>query len=182
MIEAAASWSITAARSRRRPSSFSAIAALARPGPIAAASSAPVGGTGKLRLLPSGKVTATGRRIGASTILLGSSLIALCSLDQHGRPGRMVTKKPRPIAGGVVRVQALPLDQRTQLPDTPPRGVVVVVMVMRPLDPMIQISPHTDAASSRLAQGCGSLASVGHAETRLPSPGRVGIAAALSRI
>src|SRR5271156_5410790 len=94
----------------------------------------------------------------------------------------MVTKKPRPIAGGVVQVQAMPLDQRTQLPDTPPRGVVVVVMVMRPLDPIIEISPYTDAASSCLAQGCGHLAGGGHVQARLPSPGRVGIAAELLRI
>jgi hypothetical protein len=37
-----------------------------------------------------------------------------------------MNKKPRPMAGGVVRVQAMPLDQRTQLTDAPPRKVVVV--------------------------------------------------------
>lgn len=76
----------------------------------------------------------------------------------------------------------MPLDQRTQLPDTPPRGVVVVVMVMRPLDPMIEISPYTDAASSRRAEGCGNLAGGRHVQTWLPSLWRVGIAAALSRM
>lgn len=76
----------------------------------------------------------------------------------------------------------MPLDQRTQLPDTPPRGVVVVVMVMRPLDPMIEISPYTDAASSRPAEGCGNLAGGGHVQNWLPSLWRIGIAAALSRI
>jgi hypothetical protein len=53
------------------------------------------------------------------------------SINAGTRTGRMVAKKPRPGAGGVVRVRALLLDQRAQPPDTPPRGVVVVVTVIR---------------------------------------------------
>src|SRR5271154_5602423 len=94
----------------------------------------------------------------------------------------MVTKKPRPIAGGVVQVQAMPLDQRTQLPDTPPRGVVVVVMVMRPLDPIVEISRYSDAASSRLAKVAGASPVAGMSRLGCPVPGRVGIAAVHSRI
>jgi len=43
----------------------------------------------------------------------------------------MAAKKPRPRAGGVVRFRSLLVDQRAQPPDTPPRGVVVVVAVIR---------------------------------------------------
>src|SRR5580704_14502849 len=125
MIAAAASWSITVARSRGRPSSFSAIAALARPGPIDAANSAPVSGAGKLRLLPSGRVTTTGIADECSFIPCAPSINA-------GQTGQTVAKKPRPEAGGVLRARALLADQRTRAPDTPPRGVVVVV-VIRPL-------------------------------------------------
>src|SRR5579883_396546 len=55
------SWSRRKARPLSAPSTLIASAALARPGPIAAATSAPVTGPGKLRILPSGRVTTTGR-------------------------------------------------------------------------------------------------------------------------
>jgi len=58
-----------------------------------------------------------------------------------------MTKKPRPLAGGVVPVRAVLVDQRAQPPDTPPRGVVVVVAVMRPLVAMRKISPRGRASS-----------------------------------
>ena len=60
MIATAASRSTSVARSRGLPSIRTAIAAFARPGPIAAAISAPVTGPANSRRLPSGRVTAIG--------------------------------------------------------------------------------------------------------------------------
>src|SRR3954454_24938366 len=78
MIATAVSWSISVARSHGLPSILTAIAALASPGPIAAANSAPVNGAGNSRRLPSGRVTATGcpGRGGAVIIRSEFSLIA----------------------------------------------------------------------------------------------------------
>src|SRR4051812_26413628 len=139
MIATAASWSISVARSRGLPSILTAIAALARPGPIAAANSAPVNGAGNSRGLPSGRVTATDRPGGGGAVIIRSEFSLTApyapSLAPFGRGG-MVTKKPRPSSGGVPLVQALLLDQRARPPDTPPCGMVVVVMPVRS-DPFI---------------------------------------------
>src|SRR5215472_1354607 len=104
MTATAASWSTTVARSRGLPSIRIAIAALARPGPIAAAISLPVTGCGNSRRLPSGRVTSRHPRTAAgpsgagdSKLSWGCSLIApyapSSSAVQTGRTGR---KKPRP--------------------------------------------------------------------------------------
>jgi hypothetical protein len=42
----------------------------------------------------------------------------------------MVAKKPRPKAAGSFGSKSLLVDQRAQPPDTPPRGMVVVVTVI----------------------------------------------------
>ena len=134
MIATAASWSMTVARSRGLPSSFSAIAALARPGPIDAASSAPLSGAGKLRLLPSGRVTIADD--GASD---DHSLRPRApSIARFGR-GRMVTKKPRPSAGGVCEFE---LCRWISVHDLTPRPAEwSSVTRVRPLVLMPGISP-----------------------------------------
>src|ERR1700758_1909450 len=126
---------MTVARSDGRPSTRIAIAAFASAGPIAPAMSLPVTGPANSRRLPSGRVTATGLgawarpdESGACALLSGCSIIVLCAPSLSAVPtGRTGREKPRPLADGVVRVEPLPLVQRTRPPGAPPLRVLVVV-------------------------------------------------------
>src|SRR6516164_4301047 len=159
MTATAASWSTTVARSRGLPSTRIAIAALARSGPIAAAISLPVAGCGNSRRLPSGRVTARGPRTAAGPSGAGDCKLSWdCSLIAPYAPsssavqtGQAGHKKPRPVAGGVVRVEALQLDQRAQPPGAPPSRVLVVVTTrIRSVALMSRISRPSASASSRV--------------------------------
>src|SRR5260370_28897182 len=84
-----ASRSMTAARSLADPFTLRASAALARPGPIALASSAPETGPGNLRTEPSGSVTATGAEdsggmVGGSRTWLASEGLGLTQGERGG--------------------------------------------------------------------------------------------------
>ena len=145
---------------------------LGEPGSDRAASSAPVTGPPNSRCLPSGKVTTIGadgpgcrsssrfsaisppankqrtHRAERTARFIRRSLIFLCSVDLPLGRGPVVTKRPRPLSGGVYQVKVLALDQRTRPPGTPPRGVVVVVVTFQLLTLMPAIS-RTDRAASR---------------------------------
>src|SRR5205823_5306718 len=133
-----------------------ATAALASPGPIAAASSAPVTAAGNSRRLPSGRVTATGlgrdRPGGPDEGGISSrrSLIMPCApyMVPFGR-GENGHEKTPSVAGGVRRGPSDALNQRARPPDTPPAGVVVVVAV-RPMPLMPRISRPARAASRQV--------------------------------
>src|SRR5258708_36220486 len=101
MIAAGALWSIIVARSRGLPSSLIATAALASPGPMEAASSAPLTGPENSRRAPSGKVIVSGPG-DAGFMISAFSLIELmlCQRDGLVRRGDAVTKQPRPVPGG----------------------------------------------------------------------------------
>ncbi len=79
-------------------------------------------------------------------------LILRCSVDFPVEQGPVDTKKPRPLSGGVYEVRVLALVQRTRPPDTPPRGVVVVVAKIRSRILIGAIS-RNDAVSSRYPRG-----------------------------
>jgi hypothetical protein len=81
------------------------------------------------------------------TVFVHRLLVLLCSVDFPVRTGPVDTKKPRPISGGVYQVRLLTLVQRTQPPNTPPRGVVVAVTKIPQLILIATVS-RTDPASS----------------------------------
>src|SRR5882724_5893607 len=125
IIATVESWSITVARSRGLPSSLIAIAALASPGPMEVASSAPLTGPENSRRAPSGKVIVSGPG-DAGFMISAFSLIELMLRQRDGlvRRGDAVTKKPRPVPGGVgsLGVRALRLISGHDLQASRPAG------------------------------------------------------------
>ena len=78
----------------------------------------------------------------------GFSIIAPCAPSSSAVPtGRTGRKKPRPLAGGVVRVEALPLNQRARPPGAPPLRVLLVALLIRPASLISGISRHASSAS-----------------------------------